>query len=156
VNAIAECLWPQDVLLDVDVADKNDLFQAIGRHMQREHELAPNWVSLSLSRREQAASTGLGEGVAIPHARVEGLSRVHALYARLKSPIPFDAPDGSPVSHVLVLLVPYPAAEEHLALLAAASQLFSDRRFRNRLEQCTHVHDVLRLFSDWPGLPAAT
>jgi PTS system nitrogen regulatory IIA component len=152
LNAIARYLSPRDIYLDLDVANKGRLFDAIGRHMQTEHALQQDWVVLSLSRREQAASTALGEGVAIPHARVSGLDRIHAVYARLKSPIAFDAPDGRPVSDVLVLLVPSPAADEHLRILAEAAHMFSDRRFRKQLRASTDPQQVVQLFATWPGV----
>lgn len=148
LNAVARYLLAQDVCLDLDVASKRQLFHAVGQHMQREHGLSPDDVVLSLSRREQAGSTGLGEGVAIPHARLERLDRIFALYARLKSPIPFDAPDGRPVTDILVLLVPRPAAEEHLAILADAMQLLSDRRFRKRLHASTDPRETIELFRE--------
>jgi len=147
-NAVARYLLPQDVCLDLEVAGKRQLFHAIGQHMHREHGLSPDEVVLSLSRREQAGSTGLGEGVAIPHARVIGLDRIYAFYARLKSPIPFDAPDGKEVSDVLVLLVPKPATKEHLAILADALQVLSDRHLRKRLHRSASPRDVIEVFSD--------
>lgn len=151
LNAIARYLSPRDICLDLDVANKGRLFDAIGRHMQREHALQQDWVVLSLSRREQAGSTALGEGVAIPHARISGLDRIWVLYARLKSPIAFDTPDGGPVSDVLVLLVPSPAAEEHLKILAEAAHMFSDRRFREQLRASPNSQRVAQLFATWPG-----
>jgi PTS system nitrogen regulatory IIA component len=124
--------------------------------MQREHALSPDDVVLNLSRREQAGSTGLGEGVAIPHARVKGLDRIYAFYARLKSPIPFDSPDGRPVSDVLVLLVPGPATEEHLTILADAMRMLSDRRFRKRLNASVTPGDALEVFRDATTAGAAS
>ena len=103
-------------------------------------------VVVGLSRREQVGSTGLGEGVAIPHTRVEDLSRIHLAYLRLNSPLPFDAPDGRPVSDVLIILVPKQATEEHLLILADVAQLFSDRQFRERLHSCHHALEVMALF----------
>jgi PTS system nitrogen regulatory IIA component len=150
LNAIGRYLQPDDVCLDIEVANKGRLFDLIGQHMERRHGLSSNWVVISLSRREQAGSTGLGEGVAIPHARVNGLDRIWAMYLRLKSPIPFGAPDGGPVSDVLVLLVPNPATDEHLHLLAEATRLFSDRRFRNRLRASNTPPEVAQLFATWP------
>ncbi|WP_366504391.1 PTS sugar transporter subunit IIA [Propionivibrio sp.] len=70
-------------------------------------------------------------------------------YVGLKSPIPFDAPDGKPVSDILVLLVPKQATEEHLQILAEATQMFSDGRFRERLHQCKHAQEVKQLFATW-------
>jgi PTS system nitrogen regulatory IIA component len=117
--------------------------------MQREHGLAQDWVVMSLSRREQAGSTALGQGVAVPHARIKGLGRIWAMYARLKSPIPFGAADGEPVGDVLVLLVPAPATDEHLSLLAEAAGLFSDRDFREQLRASGDRREVVQLFATW-------
>jgi len=150
VKRIAEFLPVEDILLDVDVPTKAELMDEIGRHMQRVHAMAPESVALSLSHREQIGSTGLGEGVALPHARVKNLDRVQVAYMRLKSPIPFDSPDGKPVSDVLVLLVPKQATEEHLTILAEAAQMLSDRRFRWRLHLCKNLLEVKRLFEAWP------
>jgi len=150
LNAIAERLVPQDVCLDLEVGDKLALFEAIGQHMEREHGLAQHQIAHCLFRREQAGTTGVGEGVAIPHARIEGLGPIRVAYVRLKTPIAFGARDGRPVSDVLVLLVPYPAADEHLRLLADATRMFSDPRFRQRLHVARAQEDVVHLFSDWP------
>jgi PTS system nitrogen regulatory IIA component len=149
LNTIADLLWPQDILLDLSVSSKSQLFDEIGRHMEREHAMPQEWVVASLSRRELIGSTGLGEGVAIPHARVKELERIQVAYVRLKAPIPFDAPDGKPVSDILVLLVPKQATEEHLRILADASQMFADRRFRERLHLCQHALEVRQLFQSW-------
>jgi len=147
---IADLLLAEDVLLDLGVSNKSQLIDQIGRHMERMHAMDRECVVLSLSHREQIGSTGLGQGVAIPHARVKQLDRVQVAYIRPASPIPFDSPDGQPVSDVLALLVPRQATEEHLAILAEAAQLLSDRRFRDRLHQCRHPLEVKRLFEAWP------
>jgi PTS system nitrogen regulatory IIA component len=150
VKRIAELLLSEDILLDVEASSKSELMDEIGEHMQRLHAIARESVALSLSHREQIGSTGLGEGVAIPHARVKHLDHVQVAYLRLKSPIPFDSPDGKPVTDVLVLLVPKQATEEHLTILAEAAQMLSDRRFRERLHLCGHPLEAKRLFEGWP------
>jgi PTS system nitrogen regulatory IIA component len=149
VNRIADLLLLEDILLDLDVSSKSQLIDEIGRHMQRVHAMAPESVVLSLSHREQIGSTGLGEGVAIPHARVSSLDHVQVAYIRPKLPIPFDSPDGKPVSDILVLLVPKQATEEHLTILAEAAQMLSDRHFREHLRLCSRPLQVKRLFEAW-------
>jgi PTS system nitrogen regulatory IIA component len=151
LGRIGELLLSEDILLDVDVSSKSRLIDEIGCHMQRVHALSRESVVLSLTHREQIGSTGLGQGVAIPHARVKDLDRIRVAYLRLKSPIAFDSPDGNPVSHILVLLVPKQAAEEHLTILAEAAQMLSDRRFREQLHLCRHAPGVKQLFETWPG-----
>ena len=146
MNAIARHLWPEDILLDIEVAGKDQLLDEIGWHMEREHALSREWVVAGLARREQLGSTALGEGVAIPHARVDDLKRIQLAYLRLRSPIPYDAPDGRPVSDILVLLVPKRATEEHLRILADTTQLFADRQFREHLHACRHALEVKALF----------
>lgn len=153
MNTIADLLRSEDILFDLTVANKSQLFEEIGRHMERKHGMPQAWVVLSLTRREEVGATGLGDGVAIPHARIKDLDRVQIAYFRLSVPIPFDAPDGKPVSDIIVLLVPKQATEEHLQILAEATQMFSDQGFRERLRYCTQAGEAKRQFDAWP-LPA--
>ncbi len=146
---VAELLSPEDILLDLEVSCKDQLIEQVSRHMQRVHGLSHHSVALSLFHREQIGSTGLGEGVAIPHARVKELDCIRVAYARLKSPIRFDAPDGKAVGEALVLLVPKQATEEHLEILGEATRMFSDRRFREQLECCKQSREIKRLFDNW-------
>jgi PTS system nitrogen regulatory IIA component len=149
LNEITKYLSAQDICLDWDVADKRALFDAIGRHVEREHYLPHDWVVQSLWRREKNGSTGVGQGVAIPHARVDGLERTLAVYVHLASAIPFDAADEKPVSHVLALLIPNPASARHLNLLSEVARLFSDHRFRERLDAAADRDEIRQLFSTW-------
>ncbi len=152
LNTIADLLRTEDILLDLDVVTISQLFDEIGRHMESRHGMPQAWVVLSLSRREEVGATGLGEGVAIPHARIKDLERIQVAYFRLAAPIPFAAPDGKPVSDVLVLLVPKQAMEEHLSILADATRIFSDTRFRKHLNLCAQPSAVRQLFATWPRL----
>jgi nitrogen PTS system EIIA component len=151
MKKISDLLSPEDILLDLEVSSKAQLIAEIGRHMERAHAMPQESVALSLSHREQIESTGLGEGVAIPHARVKALDRIRVSYARPKSPIPFEAPDGKLVSDILVLLVPKQPTEEHVRILAEATKKLSDRRFRKQLRRCNQSLEVKRLFDTWPN-----
>jgi len=153
LNTISDLLRTEDILFDLVVASKSQLFEEIGRHMEGQHGMPQSWVVLSLSRREEVGSTGLGDGVAIPHARIKDLDRIQIAYIRLSSAIPFDAPDGKPVSDIVVLLVPKQATEEHLRILAEATQMFSDQGFRERLRSSANAPEAKKQFDAWP-LPA--
>ena len=149
-NAIAQLLAPEDILLDLDVSTKQRVFEEVGRLLDRRHGLAQTRVVESLNAREKLGSTGLGQGVAIPHARIKHLRQAVAAFVRLKLPIPFDAPDGKPVSDMLILLVPEQATEEHLQILAEVAQMFCDRGFRERIRNCVDASGVCRQFANWP------
>jgi len=149
LSTIAKLLSSKDIRLDMEVSSRDSLLQEIAQHMEREHGMPQDWVFQSLSRREKIGSTALGEGIAIPHARVKDLQRIQLAYIRLRQPIPFDAPDDKPVSDILVILVPKEATEEHLRILSEVTQMFSDRQFRQQLRQCGEAGETKQLFDDW-------
>lgn len=85
--------------------------------------------------RERLGSTGLGEGVAIPHCRLENCQETIGALVKLPEPIDFDAIDGSPVDLLFVLIVPSEATDAHLQTLASLAELFSQAEFRDALRQ---------------------
>jgi PTS system nitrogen regulatory IIA component len=149
MNAIAQLLPAANVCLDLEATSKASLFEAIGALFEAGEGLAARVVVGSLAAREKLGSTGLGQGIAIPHGRIKGLKAAVGAYARLKAPIPFDAPDGKPVAQVFVLLVPEQATEQHLQLLSELAQMFSDRAFRERLAGAADAAAVHDLFTAW-------
>ena len=97
-------------------------------------------VERALWRREQTGSTGLGFGIAIPHARIPGISRPFLLFVRIRQPIKFGAPDRKPVNSLFTILVPSYATEEHLRILGAVSSMFASEAFRGRLAAAVGRH----------------
>jgi PTS system nitrogen regulatory IIA component len=154
MNQVASSLSTERILIDLTASGKAQLFADAGRLFAAQGGLDPAQVAASLMAREKLGSTGLGQGVAIPHARVKGLRQAHAAFIRLRPAIAFDAPDGKPVSEVLILLVPEQATEMHLQMLSEAAQMFSDRGFRDHLRDQRDVAGVWRAFADWPRIAA--
>jgi nitrogen PTS system EIIA component len=148
-NVISDLLSCDDIILGLDVATKTRAFEAIADFLETRHGLAAEQVFASLAEREALGSTGLGRGVAIPHARVEGLHHAVAVFARLALPIAFDAPDAKPVSDMLVLLVPEQPNDEHLKILALVAEMFCDTSFRATLRSLDDPIDIHRLFAGW-------
>jgi len=142
-NSLAGLLAVEDILLDCDATAREGLFERIATALGVRHGLRPTQIVAGLDDRESLGSTALGQGVAIPHARLSGLTRVIAAFVRLRAAIPFDAPDGKPVSSLLVLLVPEGATDAHLELLAQAASLFCDPAFRDRLGRCSAAPEIL-------------
>lgn len=150
MNSLTQLFTSNDVLLDLDVSDKKALFPAVAKLWQARHELVAEKIVNSLNAREELGSTGLGEGVAIPHARIDGLDKAVAAVVRTKMPIAFDAPDGKPVVSFFMLLVPSEATEQHLQILAEVAAMFSDEKFRVRLGTIKSQEEMYTLFSEWP------
>ncbi len=148
-NLVAAILTPADILLGLDVPTKNQALEEIARFVGARHELRGGMLRASLVERERIGSTARCYGVAIPHARVKGVSRPIAAFVRTKIPIPFDAPDGKPVGDMLVLVVPQHATEAHLQLLAQAAEMFSDNAFRGDLGACADAAEIHAAITHW-------
>ena len=133
MNHIAKLLPPSNILLDLDVTSKKRLFEQAGLLFENNQGIARSTVFDSLFAREKLGSTGLGQGIAIPHGRIKGIKEAIGAFLRLKNPVPFDAPDGKPVGVAFVLLVPEQATERHLQILSELAQMFSDRDMRAAL-----------------------
>ena len=153
MNRIVDLLPQRNVAVGVDAASKRDLFGAIADLFSASGDLARSAVVDALSAREKLGSTGLGQGIAIPHGRIKGLKDARGAFVRLAQPIPFDAPDGRPVSQVFVLLVPEHATEQHLELLSELAQMFSERAFRERLAAAPDAASAWDAIRGW--LPVA-
>lgn len=148
MNRIAELLPESRVAVGLDAATKRDLFAAIAT-MFETGGIARSSVIDALTAREKLGSTGLGQGIAIPHGRIKGLKDARGAFVRLAQPIAFDAPDGRPVNQVFVLLVPEQATERHLELLSELAQMFSERAFRERLAAAADAHAAWTAIREW-------
>ena len=112
---------------DFVAANKKALFQHLAAAASRHTGIPAKRILAALNDREKLGSTGFGNGVAIPHGKVEGLPRLFGYFARLSSPVDFGAVDELPVDLVFLLLSPPDAGADHLKALAAVSRTFRDR-----------------------------
>jgi PTS system nitrogen regulatory IIA component len=149
MNLISKILLPENILLDTESTSKKRVFERVGLLFENNQQIARSQVFDSLFAREKLGSTGLGQGVAIPHGRIAKLRDATAAFVMTSHPIPFDAPDGQPVNLIFVLLVPERATDLHLQILGELAQIFSDTQFRNRLLACKDTASIHQLFDDW-------
>jgi PTS system nitrogen regulatory IIA component len=149
MTLVAKLLTPADVVLDMQVSSKKRLFEQVGLLFENQHALARSVVFDSLFARERLGSTGLGQSVAIPHGRIKGLKEALGAFIRVAQPVPFDAPDGNPVSLVFVLLVPEKATEKHLQILSELAQMFSDRSLREAMAAAQDAAELHQLVTAW-------
>lgn len=105
-------------------------------------------VVKTLTEREQLGSTGIGQGVAIPHGKTDSVSEIVAAFGISKKGIEFDALDGEPVYLVFLLLAPLDAAGTHLKALAKISRLLKDRFFRQALREAQSPEEVIKIIEE--------
>ena len=149
MSLLNKILPSDNVFLELDVGSKKRVFEHVGILFENSHGIARSVIFHSLFAREKLGSTGLGQGVAIPDGRIKGLKEATGAFIRLKEPIPFDAPDGKPVSLIFVMLAPANATDLHLQILSELAQLFSDRQIREQLASAPDAAEVWKLISVW-------
>jgi len=130
---ISEFLSADDCLVDVRAADKGALLRELARHAATVAGLDVPAIVGAIEKREQIGSTGMGGGIAIPHARIAGLARPVGVLARLRRGIDFAAIDGKDVDLVFLLLLPADARGESLPALAAVARRLRDAAVATRL-----------------------
>ncbi|MFZ2855536.1 MAG: PTS IIA-like nitrogen regulatory protein PtsN [Rhodocyclaceae bacterium] len=147
MSLITKLLPLENILLELDASSKKRVFEQAGLLFENNQGIARSTVFDSLFAREKLGSTGLGQGIAIPHGRIKGLKEATGAFFRLAAPVPFDSPDGKPVSLLFVLLVPEQATEQHLQILSELAQRFSDRSCRDALMAAPAAEAVRQLFA---------
>ena len=153
MNPVGALLAAEDIRLDLDVSTKDQLLEQVAALLATRNGLSEKFILESLVAREQLGSTGVGHGVAIPHARMNQCAMAAGVFVRTKNAVPFDAPDGKPVSVFLGLIVPNKAAELHLQILATAAGMLGERNFREKLKTCADASIVKALLAAWPDAP---
>ncbi len=145
---VSDLLSPERVFPDVRTSSKKRLLELISNALVKNDEsLNSREVFESLCARERLGSTGLGQGVAIPHGRVRSSSAVQAVFVRLSKPLAFDAVDGQPVDLLFALAVPENCTSDHLRLLSQIAERFSDAELLERLRDAEDAAELVQLLS---------
>jgi PTS system nitrogen regulatory IIA component len=140
---ILDFLSPTDVMTNVAASDKQQLLQELARKAGLIVDVLPDRVFAELQKREKLGSTGMGGGVAIPHARFQQINRPFGMLVRLRKPIDFDAVDGKPVDTVFLLLLPEAAVGKQLGALACIARKLRDPAITAALR---HARDSAEMY----------
>lgn len=130
---LSDFLTPDRVKAVSSISSKKRLFHELGEMAASCLDASPDDVVRVLMERETLGPTGVGRGVALPHGRLPGLTRVSGLFIRIERPVEFDAVDRKPVDLVFALLAPAEAGVEHLKALAAVSRMMREPAFCTKL-----------------------
>lgn len=144
------------ISLRVKAADKRQTLAVVAEMAARSFGLESGNILDALAEREQAGSTGVGYGVAVPHARINGLSRMRAVFIRLEHPIDFDAVDDQPVDLIFALFAHPNAGSEHLRALARVSRLLRQSDLREQLRKARTADAIHALLAQEAASPRIT
>jgi PTS system nitrogen regulatory IIA component len=155
MNDLSELLTVDRIDEHLAAANKKGLFQQLAAAASRRLGVPAKAIATALSERERIGSTGFGAGVAIPHAKIEGLRHVFGYFARLPAPLDFQAVDGLPVDLVFLILSPPDAGAEHLKALAGVSRVLRDRNTVAKLRGARSRDAIFALLSGIESVNAA-
>ena len=137
------------VLLLREISSKKRVFEILGETLAADLEsVQAAQIYEGLMARERLGTTALGEGVAIPHCRLDNIEHIRCAIIKLDHPVEFDAPDGGNVSIICALVVPTEATEEHLQMLAQLAEFLSNPDNRENLRNCETEQELLEIFTD--------
>ena len=152
---IAELISPAAVVAKLRVGSKKQLLQELAKRAAELSGLGERQIFDVLLERERLGSTGVGNGIAIPHGRLAGLHRLHGLFVRIDPAVDFDAVDQQPVDLVFLLLAPEAAGADHLKALARVSRLLRDRHVCEKLRGAESRDALYALLTEAPTSHAA-
>jgi len=145
---ISDFLSPTDVSLDVRESDKARLLQQLSSQAAAKVGLSANEVCTQIIKREELGSTGVGNGVALPHARLRGLTTPFGLFARLRHGIDFEAIDSQPVNIVFLLLLPDGTGASQLNALASVARALRDPETLQRIRSAADRDSLFQAIVD--------
>jgi PTS system nitrogen regulatory IIA component len=144
---IADIISQNAVLDHLQASSKRELVQSLAERVAAVANIDERVVFDAVWERENLGSTGYGEGVAFPHARIEGLDKVCGLFARLDEPVDFDALDGKPVDLVFMLISPENSGADHLTALAALSRILKTEGSCEKLRKARSVEELYAILN---------
>jgi PTS system nitrogen regulatory IIA component len=146
---IMDILVKDAVILNLGVKSKRDVLAEMASALAKvEPEIEADRLLEVLLEREALQSTGIGEGVAIPHGKMVGLDRLVATFARSPDGVDFESIDGQSTHHFFLLVVPEHSGGQYLKALARISRFFRDAAFRQRLSEVETLEEVIRTIED--------
>lgn len=143
---IGALLTEENVLLGVEASDKTELIRELVAALTTGTEEEFEQVTEAVLEREALLSTGVGYGVALPHAKTGGVDETRALFAVTASPIEYDSFDGEPVRLVFLLVGPVRSSRVHIQILGRISRILNDESVRAGLTEAKSNHEVIQIF----------
>ena len=145
--SISSLLATDRIFTDVEISSKKRLLEYIAEIAAQQIELPQSTIFNHLLERERLGSTGLGQGFAVPHARLENLTNTLTYFFKLQEPIKYDAIDQLPVDLVFVILIPEASTEEHLQILSSLARIFSNSDICQQVRGSETAEQIMRVIA---------
>ena len=148
---LVEFIALDSILVDVEVDSKKNLFKFVSNFFAKNDLEESSKIIEKLNERERLGSTGVGNGIAIPHSKISLMNRTKVLFLKLKSAVDFSAPDKKYVDLVFVILAPKNCQSEHLLVLSSISSFIKNKGFVEKLRKLKNSKEIYNFFGKSNG-----
>ena len=145
---LTELLTPESIVSNLKVTSKKQVLQELSKRIAKIIDCDERFIVDVLLEREKLGTTGVGDGIAIPHGKLGSLKKLHGFFARLERPVDFDSVDERPVDLIFLLLAPESAGSDHLKALARISRLLRDKSNCDKLRGSNNTEALYALLTE--------
>ena len=144
---LSEFINKDSIFLDVIAESQKNVFKILGNIFSKKNKTLSSLIIEKLNERERLGSTSVGNGIAIPHTKIDGINETQVIFLKLKDGVDFSASDGKKIDLVFSIIAPENSESDHLLILSSISNFIRKKQKIDRLRGSTNMEEILFLFS---------
>ena len=144
---LSEFINKDSIFLDVHAESQKNVFKILGNIFSKKNKTLSSLIIDKLNERERLGSTSVGNGIAIPHTKIDGINETQVIFLKLKDGVDFSASDGKKIDLVFSIIAPENSESDHLLILSSISNFVRKKQNIDRLRGSTNMEEILFLFS---------
>ena len=144
---LSEFIYKNSIFIDVTADSQKNVFKILGNIFSKKNKNLSSLIVDKLNERERLGSTSVGNGIAIPHTKVNGIKETQVIFLKLKNGVDFSASDGKKIDLIFSIIAPENSESDHLLILSSISNFIRKKQKVDRLRGSTNIDEILFLFS---------
>ena len=144
---LSEFICKKSIFLDVHAESQKNVFKILGNIFSKKNKTLSTLIIDKLNERERLGSTSVGNGIAIPHTKINGINKTQVIFLKLKNGVDFSASDGVKIDLVFSILAPENSESDHLLILSSISNFIRKKQKVDRIRGAANIEEILFLFS---------
>ena len=144
---LSEFIYKNSIFIDVQADSQKNVFKILGNTFSKKNKDLSSLIIEKLNERERLGSTSVGNGIAIPHTKVDGIKETQVIFLKLKDSVDFSASDGKKIDLVFSIIAPENSESDHLLILSSISNFIRKKQKIDRLRGSSNMEEILFLFS---------
>ena len=145
---LSEFIFKNSIFLNVEADSQKNVFKILGNIFSKKNKTLSSRVIDKLNERERLGSTSVGNGIAIPHTKVDGIKETQVIFLKLKNAVDFSASDGKKIDLIFSIIAPENSESDHLLILSSISNFIRKKQKIDRLRGSATIEEILFLFSE--------